>query len=226
MMLRSACCAAWALACVAPSGAVAAADQSEYFVPAGDAPAVPDSDGFVRRWLVLEPIVKPNRTNQGFTAEYVRRALAAATPEGLGTALPHDGQSVPQGATALVWHALDARLFDLKLFNVAQSLDKPTYGVIFWVTTVIDADRDIADAHLAAGSNSASMWWLNGVETAGLYGDRRMVMDDVVSPRVMLHKGRNVLRGAVINGPGLSDFCIRFVDDSGAPIRAFTIVTR
>ena len=70
------------------------------------------------------------------------------------------------------------------------------------------------------------MWWLNGEETAGLYGDRRMVMDDVVSPRVMLHKGRNVLRGAVINGPGLSDFCIRFVDDSGAPIRAFTIVTR
>ena len=30
---------------------------------------------------------------------------------------------------------------------------------------------------------------------------------------------RNVLRGAVINGPGLSDFCARFVDADGKPIR-------
>jgi hypothetical protein len=43
-------------------------------------------------------------------------------------------------------------------------------------------------------------------------------MDDVLSDRVTLRKGRNVLRGAVINGPGLSDFCVRFVDETGRPI--------
>ena len=39
-----------------------------------------------------------------------------------------------------------------------------------------------------------------------------MVMDDVVSAPITLRKGRNVIRGAVINGPGLSDFCVRFID--------------
>jgi hypothetical protein len=50
-----------------------------------------------------------------------------------------------------------------------------------------------------------------------------MVMDDAVSKRLTLNKGRNILRGAVINGPGLSDFCVRFIDENGAPIKDITI---
>jgi hypothetical protein len=49
------------------------------------------------------------------------------------------------------------------------------------------------------------------------------VMDDVVSDRLTLHKGRNVIRGAVINGPGLSDFCVRFIDESGRPVTDLAI---
>ena len=29
--------------------------------------------------------------------------------------------------------------------------------------------------------------------------------------------------GAVINGPGLSDFCIRFIDENGDPIKDITV---
>ena len=81
----------------------------------------------------------------------------------------------------------------------------------------------IKDARMAVGSNSASMWWLNGKEAVNLFGDRRMVMDDCVSKRLTLNKGRNVIRGAVINGPGLSDFCIRFIDENGEPIKDLTL---
>jgi hypothetical protein len=49
------------------------------------------------------------------------------------------------------------------------------------------------------------------------------VMDDGVSQPLTLHKGRNIIRGAVINGPGLSDFCVRFVDAEGRPVRDLTI---
>ena len=107
----------------------------------------------------------------------------------------------------------------MKLFNFAQSLGKPTYGVVFWAVTVVDSPREQRGVRLAVGSNSASRWWLNGREAAGLYDDRRMVMDDVLSDRLTLRKGRNVIVGAVINGPGLSDFCVRFVDEDGQPIR-------
>jgi len=51
-------------------------------------------------------------------------------------------------------------------------------------------------------------------------------MDDVVSKPLTLKKGRNVLWGAVINGPGLSDFCVRFVDDRGQPIKDVTVSTQ
>jgi hypothetical protein len=45
----------------------------------------------------------------------------------------------------------------------------------------------------------------------------------VLSRPITIRKGRNVLQGAVINGPGLSDFCVRFLDESGHPIRDVTI---
>jgi hypothetical protein len=56
-----------------------------------------------------------------------------------------------------------------------------------------------------------------------LFGDRRMVMDDVVSKRLTLNQGKNIVRGAVINGPGLSDFCVRFIDENGGPVKDLTL---
>ena len=48
-------------------------------------------------------------------------------------------------------------------------------------------------------------------------------MDDCVSKRLTLNKGKNVIRGVVINGPGMSDFCVRFIDEDGKPIKDLTI---
>lgn len=93
------------------------------------------------------------------------------------------------------------------------------YGVTFWAVTVIDSPREMKNVRLAVGSNSASMWWLNGEEAVALFGDKRMVMDEGVSRRLTLKKGMNIIRGAVINGPGMSDFCVRFLDEEGKPVR-------
>jgi hypothetical protein len=51
------------------------------------------------------------------------------------------------------------------------------------------------------------------------------VMDDVVSTRLTLNQGKNTIRGAVINGPGMSDFCVRFLDEKGRPVKDLTITT-
>lgn len=201
------------------------APLSAYFQPADAGVAKPDPDGFLRRWLLLEPIDKPNRTNTVFTASYVRQALSPATYPGAFDAAPRDGRIV-KAAQPLRWHALDSRSFDVKLFNLAQALGKPTYGVIFWAYTVVDAPREMRDVRMAVGSNSASIWWVNGREAVGMFNDRRMVADDVVSDRITLKKGRNVIRGAVINGPGLSAFCVRFLDADGRPITDLSTTLR
>lgn len=221
-----------------------------YFTLASSEAAAPDGDGFLRRWLLLEPISKPNRTNTVFTDSYLREAFAKEYFKGQFTDVPKAGSKVkltipasvepePQpGApirlsdakaddskprkVTLTWHALDSKLYNVKLFRFATGMDKQEYGVLFLAVTVIDSPEDMADVRLAVGSNSASIWWIDGEEAVLLSGDRRMVKDDCLSQRLTLRKGRHIVRGAVINGPGMSDFCVRFLDKDGRPVTKLT----
>jgi hypothetical protein len=194
-----------------------------YFAPATKSKKTPDPEGFIQRWLLLEPINKPNRSNTVFTDSYIRTAFTTEYFPDQFTLLPKNGEKVKVGEQELIWHALDSKNFNVKLFRFAYGLDKQVYGVLFWAVTVVNSPREMKNVRMAVGSNSASMWWLNGKEAVILSGDRRMVMDDCVSPRLTLTKGKNIIRGAVINGPGMSDFCVRFLDEKGEPVKDFTI---
>lgn len=207
----------------APAPDTAPRTVAPYFTPVTALPKPPDAEGFLQRWLLLEPINKPNRTNTVFVDSYLRTAFGTEYFPGQFTVVPRNGDKVKVADQELAWHALDSTGFNVKLFRFAYGLNKQTYGVLFWAVTVVTSPREMKNVRMAVGSNSASMWWLNGKEAVLLSGDRRMVMDDVLSPRLTLNKGRNVIRGAVINGPGLSDFCVRFVDESGKPIKDLTL---
>lgn len=211
----------------------------------------PDDQGFIRRWLLLEPISKPNRTNTVFVDSYLRDNLDTGWNKG-DFKIPSDGQvekmdvefQAPVDLTAgrprnpfeapeikivkakLTWHALDSKLFNVKLYRYAVGTETGRYGAIFRAVTVIDVPEDMVDVRLAVGSNSASMWWIDGEEALILSGDRRMVMDDGASGRLTLKKGRHIITGAVINGPGMSDFCVRFIDESGAPVLNYNILNK
>jgi len=196
---------------------------SGYFTPATKAKKTPDADGFIQRWSLLEPISKPNRGNTVFVDSYLRKTFDTLYFPNQFTILPKDAEKVKVADKELAWHALDSKLFNVKLFRFAYGLKKPIYGVIFWAVTVVNAPEEMTNVRLAVGSNSASMWWVNGKEAILLSGDRRMVMDDCVSPRLTLNKGKNIIRGVIINGPGMSDFCVRFLDEKGQPIKNITI---
>jgi hypothetical protein len=194
-----------------------------YYTPVTSSPKAPDNDGFLQRWLLLEPIGNSLRGNAGFTEAFVRNALTTNYFPNQFTVVPRDGDKVTVADKELAWHALDSTGFNVKLFRFAYGLDKTVYGVTFWAVTIVDSPQEIKNVRLAVGSNSASMWWVNGEEAVSLFGDRRMVMDDCVSKRLTLKKGKNIIRGAVINGPGMSDFCARFIDDNGEPIKNITL---
>ena len=185
--------------------------------PKGPARPV-DARGFIHRWLVLEPIPVPGR----LTEPAVRDALAAAPLPDNGGALPKDGDAVTIANHPLHWHALDTTNYNLNLYHFAWSLSKPTSNVLFWITTTVDAPQEMRDVRLAIGSNAASRWWLNGEAVIALNDDRQTVIDDGVSPRVTLRQGRNVIRAAVINGGGATDYCARFLDANDRPITTLT----
>ena len=189
-------------------------NRPKYFTPvtAGAAPSTPDEQGFIRRWSLMEPIAVDVRSNIVFTDSWLREQF----DEKLA--------SLPKQKAK--WYDLESENYNVKLFRFAEKYGRQTYGSYFWCETVLDVPEEIANVRLAAGSNGASLWWLNDEEVLLLSGDRRMVEDDGVSPRLTLKKGRNVLRCAVINGPGLSDMCARFIDENGKPVTNYTIINR
>jgi len=196
---------------------------SPFFVPATTKKKSTDSEGFIQRWLLLEPINKSIRTNLVFTVNYLKTQFDTAYFPNQFMGIPKDKEKVKVGDQELTWHALESPTFNVKLFRLAYGLKKHTYSVLFWAVTVVESPREIKNVRLAVGSNGGSTWWLNEQEAVVLDGDRRMVMDDCVSTRLTLNKGKNIIRGALINGPGLSNFCVRFVDEQGQPIKDLTI---
>ena len=177
--------------------------------------------------------------------------FGGGAPQGAGA--PGAGQARPQGAPqggfggfgggmmgggapaaaaapatvkdTLTWHSVDSKLFNIKLIRFATGLTegKKRYGLIFNAFTVINCEQDIPNVRLAAGSNASSIWWVNGEQVLVLQADRRMVADDGMSKRITLKKGKNLVRTAVINGPGMSDMCARFYNEDGTILTNYTI---
>ena len=225
-------------------------NRNSYFQPvaANAAAAQPDANGFIRRWMLLEPIDYNVRSNTILTDSYLNENLAKQYFKGQfdDKKLPRDGEKVnaigiavaggpadtrmQTGPAAtkevkqtLKWHAVESESYNVKVFRFAEANGCQPYNSLFWGVTIIDCPEEIDGVRLAIGSNGASMWWLNGDRALTLDGDRRMVEDDCVSQRLTLKKGRNVLRFALVNGPGLSDLCARFIDEKGNPITNYSI---
>jgi hypothetical protein len=178
----------------------------------------PDTNGFIQRWLILEPIGAT-----GLTDSAVQAAVKTEYFPNQLTVIPHDGDRVTIGGTNLTWHARDTREYNVNLYHFANALGKPSSYVLFWAVTSVNCPQEMPGVRLAIGSNAASVWWVNGQEVIGIYGDRQTVIDDGVSKRLTLKKGSNILRCAVINGGGATDFCARFLDAEDRPLKGFTV---
>jgi hypothetical protein len=177
-----------------------------------------NADGFIRRWLILEPIAA-----NGLTDSAVQTAVKREYFPNQLTAIPHDGDEVTVGGAELTWHAVDTNEYNVNLFYFAYGLGKPTSNVLFWAVTIVHCPEEMPGVRLAIGSNAASVWWVNGREVIGIYGDRQTVIDDGVSKRLTLEKGPNVVRCAIVNGGGATDFCARFLDGEDKPLKGFTV---
>jgi hypothetical protein len=194
-------------------------ESAANFLARPDSPEkAPDANGFIQRWLILDPISANGATQNAFQTaakkEYFPNQL---------TVIPKDGDKVTVDGAELSWHAIDAKTYNVSLYHFGSMFNKPTTSVLFWVVTVVNCPDEIPNARLAIGSNDASVWWVNGQEVTGIYGDRQTVVDDGVSKRLTLKKGVNVIRAAVHNQAGATDFCARLLDAQDKPITSVSI---
>src|SRR5690348_12305026 len=82
-------------------------------------PASPEkatnADGFIRRWLLLEPIGANGLTDGAVQAAVKKEYF----PDQL-TVVPRDGDKVSVGGAELTWHAVDALNYNVNLFHFAR----------------------------------------------------------------------------------------------------------
>ena len=202
------------------------AELGDYFTPAVAEAASPDAEGFIRRWTLLEPIARDFSSNSMLTDKYLSDAMSEEYFKDQLTIVPKDGQTVTLAdKTKLKWHWMESKAYDVWLYRFAGGLGLRRTQALFMAVTVINVDRDVT-VRMSVGSNAASIWWMNGEEAVLLPGDRHMIIDDFLTRKIVLKAGKNVLRGFLMNGPGWSDFCIRFYGEDGKIFKDFTVTNQ
>ena len=81
----------------------------------------PGADGFIQRWLLLEPIGAGGLTDSAVQAAVKKEYF----PNQL-TVIPRDGDKVTIGGTELTWHAVDTANYNVNLFHFARAQGKKT----------------------------------------------------------------------------------------------------
>ena len=78
--------------------------------PAATAKA-PDAEGFLQRWMILEPMQVPGQLTDSAVQALVKREHF---PDQF-TVVPRDGDAVKAGDAALAWHMVDTARYNVNL---------------------------------------------------------------------------------------------------------------
>jgi len=178
----------------------------------------PKAEDFIQKWFLLEPI-----SVNGLNQSAVRNTVAKEYFPNQMTVIPRDGDKITYNEKEYVWHAVETKDYNYNLYYFAAKYGKSATNALFWTVTVIDCPQEIPNVRLAIGTNAASVWWVNGVEVIGIYNDRQATIDDGISKRLTLKKGQNVIRAAILNAGGATDFCARFLDANDKVLKGYTV---
>lgn len=178
----------------------------------------PDEDGYIRNWLVLEPIKLDDSSSQHeeatqkpmFDKEYFK---------GQKDAMPKAGDKVSVEGKDAAWKAVESDDAVLDLEKFAKDAGKESEHAMYFGVVYLTADKETPDVKLSIGSDDSSVWWLNGKEVVRVYAGRPIEKDQDKSEAVTLKRGANVLKFAVINGEGPTAAVARLVDKDDKPVK-------
>jgi uncharacterized Zn ribbon protein len=184
--------------------AVIAAVLGAVLVPAET--FTPDSEGFIRNWLVLAPIAIQEDSGASEIEKDFLGGEAAIKPK------PDDKVNV--AGKILTWkpHQTSDYFIDfLQSFGAERGEDVAGYAVAY-----IIADEDM-QVRLSIGSNDQCKAWVNGKQVLK-FVETRTLDKDTDSGDVTLVKGQNVLVFKVINEKNNGQGAARFLK-AGAPVK-------
>ena len=118
---------------IAPASSAAAQALGPTLTSPSTPQKTPDADGFLPRWLLLEPIGV-----NGLTDSAVQAIVKKEYFPDQFTVIPHDGDKVTVGDAQLTWHAVDTKNYNINLYHFTYALGKPTSNVLFWTVTLVN----------------------------------------------------------------------------------------
>jgi hypothetical protein len=167
----------------------------------------PDSDGYIRDWLMLAPIALPEGRSAGdlIVEEQVRNEAALR---------PKAGDTVTINGKEITWKKITA---SAKYFDFNAILKTNNDHVAGYMVTYIECEREMSDLTMALGSNDQGRLYLNGKDIYAVQ-DARSLELDADKGKIHLNKGVNVVVFKVINEQNSWQGSMRFLDKTGAPV--------
>ena len=172
----------------------------------------PDSDGYVRHWLMLAPIALPD-------GETCAEALLKEQIKDEAALRPKAGDKLKVGGKELTWQRIAASTNYFDFNEVLKSVNDHVAG---FMVTYIECDKEMPDVVLAVASNDQGRIYFNGVDIYA-FTEARPLMLDADKGRVTLKKGVNVFVFKVLNEQNSWQGAMRFLDKAGAPLKGLKI---
>ena len=170
----------------------------------------PDTDGFIRNWLILAPIVFDLSGAEAIEHRFLDDEPATK---------PKPRESVVIINTPLTWQAHQASDY---FVDFLQAFPQPGEQVAAYAVAYVTADDEMK-VTLALGTNDQGKAWLNGKEVFK-FTETRVLEKDANRVAVTLLKGQNVLVLKVVNEVNNWQACARFLKD-GQPVTSLRIAT-
>ena len=167
----------------------------------------PDSDGYIRDWVMLAPIALPEGKDCGdlLLEEQVKNEAALR---------PKAGDTITLRGKELTWKHITASTNYFDLNAILESLNDRAAG---YMVTYIECDEKMTDVTMALGSNDQGRLYLNGVDIYA-YQDARPLELDADKGNVTLNKGVNAVVFKIINEQNSWQGAMRFLDKAGAAV--------
>lgn len=172
----------------------------------------PDSDGYIRDWLMLAPIAIRD-------GETCADALLKEQIPGEAALRPKAGDKVTVGGKELAWRNITA---STNYFDFNETLKSINDHVAGYMVTYVECDQDTPDVVMAVASNDQGRIYFNGVDIYA-FTEPRPLMLDADKGKVALKKGTNVIVFKITNEQNSWQGAMRLLDKSGAPLKNLRI---
>ena len=175
-------------------------------------PLQPDSDGYIRDWLMLAPIALA----EGETGS---EAIFKEQIKDEAMLRPKAGDKLQIRGKQLTWKNTTAAT---NYFDFAASVNTLGEKEVGYAVTYIECETERPDVIMAVASNDQGRIYFNGVDIY-IWSDPRTLVLDSEKGRVTLKKGINVIVFKIINEQGNWQGAMRFLDKAGAPLKDLKI---